>query len=166
MPHDWNGVNIADAAGRQRELIPDGKLCSAGNGRFRGPDLPVADRPATGMPAGGHAFRFRATAPHKGSFAPCLTRAGYDPAKPLARSDLEEKPFAEATDPKLEGGSYVFRGTVPERSGRQVLAGTGSTSGGSNAYLVMGGTTALAVGAAVLFASVRRRGVSAARHRR
>ncbi|MEU8675920.1 lytic polysaccharide monooxygenase [Streptomyces sp. NPDC048560] len=119
--YDWNGVNIADAAGKHRDLIPDGKLCSAGNDKFRGLDLPRADWPATTMKAGSHTFRFRATAPHKGSFALYLTKAGYDPAKPLKWSDLEEKPFAEATDPKLENGSYVFGGTLPERSGRQLI---------------------------------------------
>lgn len=119
--YDWNGVNIGDAAGRHRDLIPDGELCSAGNDKFKGLDLPRADWPATTMKAGGHTFRFRATAPHKGSFALYLTKAGYDPAKPLKWSDLEEKPFAEATDPKLENGSYVFGGTLPERSGRQLI---------------------------------------------
>ncbi|MGW8885541.1 lytic polysaccharide monooxygenase auxiliary activity family 9 protein [Streptomyces sp. NPDC055749] len=119
--YDWNGVNIANAAGKHRELIPDGKLCSAGNDKFKGLDLPRADWPATTMKAGGHTFRFRATAPHKGAFELYLTKAGYDPAKPLKWSDLEEKPFAEATDPKLENGSYVFDGTLPARSGRQLI---------------------------------------------
>ncbi|MFG3139476.1 lytic polysaccharide monooxygenase [Streptomyces sp. NPDC048211] len=119
--YDWNGINIADAAGNHRRLIPDGKLCSAGNDKFKGLDLPRADWPATGMKAGTHTFRFRATAPHKGSFALYLTTAGYDPAKPLKWSDLEEKPFAEATDPELVDGSYVFDGTVPARSGRQLI---------------------------------------------
>ncbi|MET9977783.1 hypothetical protein ABZ179_22510, partial [Streptomyces microflavus] len=31
-----NGVNIANAAGKHRELIPDGKLCSAANDKFKG----------------------------------------------------------------------------------------------------------------------------------
>ncbi|MEU1469680.1 lytic polysaccharide monooxygenase [Streptomyces sp. NPDC005761] len=119
--YDWNGVNIANAAGNHRQLIPDGKLCSAANDKFRGLDLPRADWPATDMKAGTHTFRFRATAPHKGSFALYLTDSGYDPAKPLKWSDLEEKPFAEATDPKLVDGSYEFAGTVPERSGRQLI---------------------------------------------
>ena len=119
--YDWNGVNIANAAGQHRQLIPDGKLCSAGNDKFKGLDLPRADWPATALKAGSHTFRFRATAPHKGSFALYLTNAGYDPAKPLKWSDLEEKPFAEATDPELVDGSYVFGGTVPERSGRQLI---------------------------------------------
>ncbi|MEI5032770.1 lytic polysaccharide monooxygenase [Streptomyces sp. S1A(2023)] len=119
--YDWNGVNIANAAGKHRELIPDGKLCSAANDKFKGLDLPRADWPATAMSAGKHTFRFRATAPHRGSFELYLTKPGYDPTKPLAWSDLEAKPFAEATDPTLENGSYVFDGTVPERSGRQLV---------------------------------------------
>lgn len=119
--YDWNGVNIANAAGKHRQLIPDGKLCSAGNDKFKGLDLPRADWPATKLAAGSHTFRFRATAPHKGSFALYLTTAGYDPAKPLKWSDLEERPFAGATDPKLVDGSYVFDGTVPKRAGRQLI---------------------------------------------
>ncbi|MFD4030954.1 lytic polysaccharide monooxygenase [Streptomyces sp. NPDC058637] len=119
--YDWNGVNIANAAGKHRELIPDGKLCSAGNDKFRGLDLPRADWPSSPMEAGGHTFRFRATAPHKGSFELYLTKAGYDPSQPLKWSDLQEKPFAEATDPKLVDGSYVFDGTVPQASGRQLI---------------------------------------------
>ncbi|MFJ8861265.1 lytic polysaccharide monooxygenase [Streptomyces sp. NPDC102451] len=119
--YDWNGVNIANAAGKHRELIPDGKLCSAGNDKFKGLDLPRADWPSTPMKAGSHTFRFRATAPHKGSFELYLTKASYDPTQPLKWSDLQEKPFATATDPTLQDGSYVFDGTVPEASGRQLI---------------------------------------------
>lgn len=119
--YDWNGVNIANAAGNHRQLIPDGKLCSAGNDKFKGLDLPRADWPSTKMAAGSHTFRFRATAPHKGSFELYLTKAGYDPTKPLKWSDLESEPFATAAEPKLENGSYVFDGTVPKRSGRQLI---------------------------------------------
>ncbi|WP_030968263.1 lytic polysaccharide monooxygenase auxiliary activity family 9 protein [Streptomyces sp. NRRL S-1824] len=119
--YDWNGVNIANAAGNHRQLIPDGKLCSAGNDKFKGLDLPRADWPSTEMAAGSHTFHFRATAPHKGSFELYLTKAGYDPTKPLKWSDLESEPFATAADPKLENGSYVFDGTVPKRSGRQLI---------------------------------------------
>ncbi|WP_406426150.1 lytic polysaccharide monooxygenase [Streptomyces sp. NBC_01589] len=84
-------------------------------------DLPRADWPSTKMAAGSHTFRFRAAAPHKGSFELYLTKAGYDPTKPLKWSDLESEPFATATEPKLENGSYVFDGTVPKRSGRQLI---------------------------------------------
>ncbi len=119
--YDWNEVNIGDAAGRHRQLIPDGKLCSAGRDKYQGLDLPRADWPASPLKAGSHTFRYKATAPHRGSFALYLTKAGYDPSKPLTWADLEDKPFATATDPKLENGAYVIEGTVPERSGRHLL---------------------------------------------
>lgn len=34
--YDWNAVNIANAAGQSKALIPDGQLCSAGNDKYRG----------------------------------------------------------------------------------------------------------------------------------
>ncbi|MBD0707777.1 MULTISPECIES: lytic polysaccharide monooxygenase [unclassified Streptomyces] len=119
--YDWNGVNIANAAGKHRELIADGKLCSAGNDKYRGLDLARADWPASPLTAGAHTFRYKATAPHRGSFALYLTKDGYDPVKPLKWSDLEAKPFATVTDPRLENGAYVFQGTVPKKSGRHLV---------------------------------------------
>ncbi|WP_030205184.1 lytic polysaccharide monooxygenase [Streptomyces sp. NRRL S-87] len=119
--YDWNEVNIANAAGHHKALIPDGKLCSAGRPKYRGLDLARADWPASRMAAGKHTFRYRATAPHRGSFALYITKAGYDPRKPLKWSDLESKPFAKVTDPALSGGSYVFTGKVPQRSGRHLI---------------------------------------------
>ncbi|UYQ61316.1 lytic polysaccharide monooxygenase [Streptomyces peucetius] len=119
--YDWNEVNIANAAGNHRQLIPDGKLCSAGRDKYKGLDLPRADWPSSPMASGNHTFRYKATAPHKGSFELYLTKDGYDPTKPLKWSDLEEKPFAEVTDPKLENGAYVFDGIVPNRSGRHLI---------------------------------------------
>ncbi|MDQ0797226.1 lytic polysaccharide monooxygenase [Streptomyces sp. B1I3] len=132
--YDWNGVNIAGAAGKHRELIPDGELCSAGNDKFKGLDLPRSDWPSTAMEAGSHTFRFRATAPHKGTFELYLTDAGYDPSQPLKWSDLQEKPFAAATDPALENGSYVFEGTVPQASGRQLIYTIWQRSDSSEAF--------------------------------
>ncbi|MEW1698756.1 lytic polysaccharide monooxygenase [Streptomyces sp. NPDC091278] len=119
--YDWNGVNIANAAGKHRELIPDGKLCSAGNDKYRGLDLARADWPASPLTSGAHTFRYKGTAPHRGSFALYVTKDGYDPAKPLKWSDLEAKPFAKVTDPRMESGDYVFRGTVPKKSGRHLI---------------------------------------------
>ncbi|WUL62643.1 lytic polysaccharide monooxygenase [Streptomyces sp. NBC_00344] len=119
--YDWNAVNIADAAGKSKQIIPDGKLCSAGNDKYKGLDLPRADWPSTRLTAGRHTFRYKATAPHKGSFELYLTKDGYDPAKPLKWADLEAKPFATVTDPKLENGDYVFDGTLPAKSGRHLI---------------------------------------------
>lgn len=119
--YDWNGVNIGDAGGRSREIIPDGRLCSAGNDKYRGLDLARADWPASRMTAGEHTFRYKGTAPHKGTFALYVTKDGYDPGKPLRWSDLEEMPFATVTDPGMTGGDYVFTGTVPKKSGRHLI---------------------------------------------
>ncbi|WP_228920532.1 lytic polysaccharide monooxygenase [Streptomyces sp. DH20] len=120
--YDWNGVRIGDAGGRHQELIPDGKLCSAGNEAFRGLDLARADWPATSVSSGEHTFKYRVTAPHKGTFTVYITKPGYDPAQPLAWDDLDlANPVATSTDPAAVDGFYTFSGTLPERSGRQLL---------------------------------------------
>ncbi|MFE3741846.1 lytic polysaccharide monooxygenase [Streptomyces sp. NPDC059134] len=119
--YDWNEVNIADAAGKHRQIIPDGALCGAGRDKYKGLDLARADWPSSPMNAGNRTFRYKATAPHKGSFELYLTKESYDPAQPLKWSDLEDKPFLTVTDPKLVDGAYVFDGVVPNRSGRHLL---------------------------------------------
>ncbi|MFF7531531.1 lytic polysaccharide monooxygenase [Streptomyces bobili] len=120
--YDWNGIRIGAAGGRHQELIPDGKLCSANDAAFKGLDLARADWPATGVRDGSYTFKYRVTAPHKGTFKVYVTKTGYDPAQPLAWSDLDlEHPVATATDPVAAGGFYTFSGTLPERSGRHVL---------------------------------------------
>ncbi|MFD8208445.1 lytic polysaccharide monooxygenase [Streptomyces sp. NPDC059695] len=119
--YDWNAVNIANAAGQHRQLIPDGKLCSAGNDKYRGLDLARADWPASSMTSGAHTFHYKGTAPHKGSFELYVTKDGYDPSKPLKWSDLEAKPFVTVTDPGMQNGDYVFQGTVPKKSGRHLI---------------------------------------------
>ena len=120
--YDWNGIRIGDANGRHQELIPDGRLCSANNEEFRGLDLARADWPATSVRSGSYTFKYRVTAPHKGTFTVYLTKPGYDPAQPLAWDDLDlSKPVATATDPVASGGFYTFSGTLPERSGKHLL---------------------------------------------
>ncbi|MFD7392091.1 lytic polysaccharide monooxygenase [Streptomyces sp. NPDC059852] len=120
--YDWNGIRIGDAGGRHQELIPDGRLCSAGHEEFKGLDLARADWPATSVSSGSYTFKYRVTAPHKGTFKVYVTKQGYDPSKPLAWGDLDlAHPVASAVDPVAEGGFYTFSGTLPERSGKQVL---------------------------------------------
>ncbi|MFC8516957.1 lytic polysaccharide monooxygenase [Streptomyces sp. NPDC057257] len=260
--YDWNGIRIGDANGQHQALIPDGKLCSANNDEFKGLDLARADWPATVVKSGSYTFKYRVTAPHKGTFKVYVTKPGYDPTKPLAWADLDlANPVATATDPVASGGFYTFSGTLPARSGRQLLyaiwqrsdspeafyscsdvtfggssgstSGSGTTSGatpaptasapsdeqiadgadkstvehhghgdqdagtsaepaattepvaanqpeaagtsenlaetggsGTTPYLAIGGAAALALGAAALFASVRRRATTGGRHGR
>lgn len=62
------------------------------------------------------------TAPHKGTFKVYVTKADYDPSQPLAWDDLDlQNPVASATDPAASGGFYTFSGTLPQRSGKQLL---------------------------------------------
>ncbi|MEU1077194.1 MULTISPECIES: lytic polysaccharide monooxygenase [unclassified Streptomyces] len=119
--YDWNAVNIAAAAGRSKQIIPDGRLCSAGNDKYKGLDLARADWPASRLAAGRHTFRYKGTAPHKGTFELYLTKDGYDPTKPLKWSDLEATPFAKVANPPMRDGDYVFDATLPARSGRHLL---------------------------------------------
>jgi chitin-binding protein len=120
--YDWNGIRIGDAAGQHRTLIPDGKLCSANNEEFKGLDLARTDWPATSVKSGAYTFKYRVTAPHKGTFKVYVTKSGYDPAKPLAWKDLDlDHPVATSTDPSPVNGFYTFSGTLPQRSGKQLL---------------------------------------------
>ena len=121
--YDWNEVNIADAAGRHRQIIPDGKLCSAGRDKYRGLDQARADWPATPMPSGGRfTFSYRATAPHRGSFELYVTKDGYDPTRPLRWSDLESTPFVTVADPPLVNGAYQIDATLPSgKRGRHLI---------------------------------------------
>ncbi|MET8183007.1 lytic polysaccharide monooxygenase [Streptomyces sp. NPDC005336] len=146
--YDWNEVNIPDAAGRHQQIIPDGKLCSAGRDKYKGLDLPRADWPATAMTAGKHTFTYRATAPHRGSFELYITKDGYDPTKPLRWADLEAKPFAKVTDPTLKGGSYVFTGKVPKKSGRHLIYSVWQRSDSPEAFYTCSDVTFEGAGAA------------------
>ncbi|OKI28486.1 lytic polysaccharide monooxygenase [Streptomyces sp. CB03911] len=121
--YDWMSLRIGDAAGQHRGRIPDGKLCSAGDETYKGMDLARADWPATNLaPGSDFTFRFRATAPHKGTFQLFLTNSSYDPAKPLAWSNLDAQPFVTVTDPQLVDGSYVLPAKIPAgRTGRQLV---------------------------------------------
>ncbi|WP_328222661.1 lytic polysaccharide monooxygenase [Streptomyces sp. NBC_00310] len=146
--YDWNGVRIDDAAGRHRELIPDGKLCGAGDEAFRGLDLARADWPATSVRAGSYTFRYRVTAPHKGTFEVYVTKPGHDPSRPLAWDDLDlAHPVATATDPAASGGFYTFSGTLPQRSGKHLLYAVWQRSDSPEAFyscsdVTFGGTSA------------------------
>ena len=121
--YDWNEVNIADAAGRHREIIPDGRLCSAGRDKYGAFDVAREDWPTTRLPTGGtFRFLYKATAPHRGQFELYLTRDGYDPRQPLRWSDLEATPFHVQPDPPLVDGAYAMDAVLPAgKSGRHLI---------------------------------------------
>ncbi|MFF1282467.1 lytic polysaccharide monooxygenase [Streptomyces sp. NPDC058299] len=119
----WDNLRVAGVAGRDRRVIPDGRLCSGNLPAYRGLDLARPDWPATRLTPGARlTLTYASTIAHTGTFRLYLTRPGYDPAKPLTWSDLPERPFAEVTDPPLRDGAYHIGATLPaDRTGRQVL---------------------------------------------
>ncbi|MFD8302199.1 lytic polysaccharide monooxygenase [Streptomyces sp. NPDC059690] len=119
----WDNLRVADVNGRDRQTIPDGKLCSAGLPAYKGLDLARADWPATRLKPGATlTMKYASTIPHTGTFKLYLTEQGYDPTKPLTWSELPDRPFATVKDPALTGGAYRITATLPsDRTGRQVL---------------------------------------------
>jgi predicted carbohydrate-binding protein with CBM5 and CBM33 domain len=119
----FDNLRLAGVAGRDRQVVPDGKLCSGGLAAYRGLDLARADWPSTRLTAGADlTLTYRSTIPHTGTFKLFLTKDGYDPTKPLRWSDLPSRPFATATDPALVNGAYRISAELPsDRTGRHLL---------------------------------------------
>ena len=119
----WDNVRVANVNGRDRQTIPDGKLCSGGLSAYKGLDLARSDWPTTRLTPGGTlTMTYASTIAHTGTFKLYLTKPGYDPTQPLTWSDLPEQPFAQVTDPALTGGAYHIRAKLPaDRTGHQVL---------------------------------------------
>lgn len=119
----WDNLRVAGVNGRDRQVVPDGKLCSGGLAAYKGLDLARADWPSTRLTPGATLkLTYRTTIPHTGTFKMYLTKPGYDPSKPLTWSDLADRPFAQVTDPPLSNGAYRFSAKLPsDRTGRHVL---------------------------------------------
>ncbi|MFI1290346.1 lytic polysaccharide monooxygenase [Streptomyces sp. NPDC020792] len=119
----WDNLRVANVGGRDRQVVPDGKLCSGGLPAYKGLDLARDDWPSTRLvPGAGLTMSYASTIPHEGTFKLYLTRQGYDPTKPLTWSDLPAQPFAEVKDPPLTGGAYRIGATPPaDRAGHHVL---------------------------------------------
>jgi predicted carbohydrate-binding protein with CBM5 and CBM33 domain len=117
--YDWMEVNLLTAAGRHRELIPDGKLCSAGRDKYRGLDLPRADWPAKRISAGPLTIQYHATAPHANSiFEFYITRAGYTPTQPLKWGDLV---LLQKFDNQNPSTFTNWTLQIPQRTGRHII---------------------------------------------
>ncbi|MDJ0344861.1 lytic polysaccharide monooxygenase [Streptomyces sp. H10-C2] len=120
--YDWNEVNIANADGHSREIIPDGKLCSANRDKYKALDMARTDWRATSVAPGAFNVGFRVTAPHRGVMTLYITKAGYDPTQPLKWSDLDTTPIATyTTTASAPSGYYNFTATLPSRSGRHLI---------------------------------------------
>ncbi|MFF2521115.1 lytic polysaccharide monooxygenase auxiliary activity family 9 protein [Streptomyces liangshanensis] len=119
----WDNLRVAGVDGRDRQVIPDGKLCSGGIAAYAGLDLPRSDWPATRLaPGAPFTLTYRSSIPHEGTFSLYLTRQGYSPDAPLTWDDLAPEPFLTVKDPALRNGAYRIPARLPEgRTGRHVL---------------------------------------------
>ncbi len=122
--YDWNGVNLANAGGQHRALIPDGKLCSGNHAGFEGLDLPRTDWVAKTISPdqnGNYTFVYLGTAPHATAyFDSYITKDSYDPSQPLKWSDLEDKPFCHV-NPPLVNSRYTMTCPLPNKPGKRVI---------------------------------------------
>ncbi|GIJ43944.1 hypothetical protein Val02_08300 [Virgisporangium aliadipatigenens] len=119
---DWDNLRVAGVNGKDRQKIPDGKLCSAGLSRFAGLDLPRGDWPTTALtPGAAFTFTYRTTIPHKGTFRMYATNEGWSPTSGLHWGDLPAEPFLSVTDPPIRDGAYVMNGRLPKRTGRHLI---------------------------------------------
>ncbi|SEE35111.1 lytic polysaccharide monooxygenase [Streptomyces sp. Ag109_O5-10] len=132
----WDDIRVAGVNGRDRQVIPDGRLCGGSLPAYKGLDLARADWPATELAPGARmTMTYAATIAHSGTFKLYLTKPGYDPAKPLTWSELPAQPFAEFKDPPLTNGAYHFTAALPaDRTGRQVLYTVWQTSSTPDTY--------------------------------
>ncbi|EPD66492.1 MULTISPECIES: lytic polysaccharide monooxygenase auxiliary activity family 9 protein [Streptomyces] len=119
----WDNLRVPDVGGRDRQVIPDGKLCSGGLPAYKGLDLARSDWPSTTLtPGATMTMKYASTIPHTGTFKLYLTKQGYDPKKPLTWSALAEQPFAAVRDPALTSGAYRITAKLPsDRTGHHVL---------------------------------------------
>ncbi|TQS40193.1 lytic polysaccharide monooxygenase [Cryptosporangium phraense] len=132
----WDNLRVAGVDGRDRSVIPDGKLCSGGLDQYAGLDLPRTDWPTTTVTPGARfTFRYATTIPHQGTFKLFVTKASYRPGRALRWADLNTKPFLTITDPRISNGAYVLPGTMPKGlTGHHVIYGIWQNSSTADTY--------------------------------
>jgi chitin-binding protein len=133
---NFDNLRVPNVNGKDKQVIPDGKLCSGGLSDFRGLDLARTDWPSTKVTAGDQLpIKYRGTIPHQGTFRVYLTKQGYDPTEPLGWGDLGASPILTVQDPPLRGGAYQMTAKLPkDRSGRHVLYTVWQTSSTPDTY--------------------------------
>ncbi|MCX2951805.1 lytic polysaccharide monooxygenase [Lentzea sp. NEAU-D7] len=143
---DWFGNLISNAAGRHREIVPDGSLCGPTT-KYSAYNLTRADWPVTQVQANSSVtFRYNAWAPHPGTWEQYVTKDGFDVTKPLKWSDLESVPFDKVTNPPLANGEYAWQARLPNKSGRHIIYSLWQRSDSPEAFyscsdVVFGGGT-------------------------
>ena len=134
--YDWNVVSL-NSGGQHRQLIPDGKLCSATRPDSAALDLPRTDWVAKTISPdqnGNVTFTYLASAPHATkSFDFYITKDSYDPSKPLKWSDLEDTPFCSANAPVVNG-RYRLTCPLPNKPGKRLIYNIWERSDSAEAF--------------------------------
>lgn len=113
-------IAIGGVKDNHQQVIPDGKLCSAGVSGYEGLDLARSDWPATRVQPGVQEFVWTNTAQHKTMyFRYYITKQGFNPgAAPLKWSDLEQ--IHQSTPVGQEANSKHLV-TLPQRTGKHIV---------------------------------------------
>ena len=132
----WDNIRVPNVNGRDRSVIPNGKLCSGGLAQFAGLNLARADWPTTSVrPGAAFTFQYKTTIPHTGTFKLYVTNQGYQPTSPLNWSDLGATPFLTVDNPPVTNGEYLLRGRMPTgRTGHQIIFAIWQTSSTPDTY--------------------------------
>jgi chitin-binding protein len=117
----------------------DGSICSGGNSRFAQLDDPRSGTwPATHLTGGqSYTFTWKLTAQHSTTdFSYYITKPGYDPAKPLARSEVNTTPFLKVSyNGALPPTTVTHQGKIPSGlTGKQLIIGVWTVADTANAF--------------------------------
>lgn len=134
----WEPQSVEGPKGFPARGPADGTICSGGNSRFAELDDPRAGQwPASRVSAGAYTFTWRFTASHATTdFRYYITRNGYDPTKPLTRSDLDPQPFLTVPyNGQRPPYTFSHQGTMPSgKSGRHLILAVWTVADTGNAF--------------------------------
>jgi len=116
----------------------DGHICAGDHADFAELDDPRnGDWPTTDVTAGAqYTFQWHLTARHATeAWDYYITNDSYDPTKPLTRAELEPEPFlhvdGDGSQPPADASQT---GTLPNKSGRQMILAVWSVADTGNAF--------------------------------
>ncbi|MER7723195.1 lytic polysaccharide monooxygenase [Streptomyces sp. NPDC096323] len=135
----WEPQSVEGPKGFPAAGPADGAICSGGHGEFAQLDDPRGGNwPATKVTAGqGFSFRWQFTARHATTdFRYYITRNGWDPTKPLKRSDLESQPFMTVPYGNQQPPSTLTQqGTIPtQKTGKHIILSVWTIADTANAF--------------------------------
>ncbi|MFG2671018.1 lytic polysaccharide monooxygenase [Streptomyces sp. SID11233] len=135
----WEPQSVEGPKGFPAAGPADGAICSGGHGEFAQLDDPRGGNwPATHVTAGqGFSFRWQFTARHATTdFRYYITKNGWDPTKPLKRSDLEAQPFMTVPyNNQQPPATLTQQGTIPtQKTGKHIILSVWNISDTANAF--------------------------------